>query len=172
MYEGLGIVKSQGLVFSLVTSGRQVIGLTTTEQDGLDEPDTILTQEQHQRPAPFAICRTAHHKGSAIGQVACTLLGARIGDVGDLWFAPSYASVVAHGCKLAEGTLLVAKQHDDGSVRLHILAGFYLTRLLASGQMCSPGIMCEAPTMRPSGRVYGSCSRTPSIGCPSAILTG
>ena len=31
VYEGLGIVKTQGLVSTLVTSGRQVISLTTAE---------------------------------------------------------------------------------------------------------------------------------------------
>jgi hypothetical protein len=42
--EGLGIVEAQGLIFSLVASGRQVVSLTTTEQDSLVELDAILAK--------------------------------------------------------------------------------------------------------------------------------
>ena len=131
MNEGLGIVEAQGLIFSLVASGRQVVSLTTTEQDSLVEPDAILAKEQDQRPAPFTVCRTTNHIGSAIGQVACTLFGTGIRDIGYLWLAPCFTSVVANGCQFTEGALLVTKQHDDSAVWLRVLAGLYLARLLA-----------------------------------------
>ena len=131
MNEGLGIVEAQGLIFSLVASGRQVVSLTTTEQDSLVELDAILAKEQDQRPAPFAICRTTNHIGSAIRQVACTLFGTGIRNIGYLWLAPCFTSVVANGCQFTEGTLLVTIQHDDGAVWLYVLTRFYLARLFA-----------------------------------------
>ena len=45
MYESLGIVETQGFVSTIVASGRQVISLTTAEQNGFVESDTILTKE-------------------------------------------------------------------------------------------------------------------------------
>ena len=45
MHESLGIVEAQGLVSTFIASGRQVISLTTAEQDRFVKPDTILTKQ-------------------------------------------------------------------------------------------------------------------------------
>lgn len=82
MDEGFGIAVAQCLITAVVSSWRQVVGETAAQEDGLVEYLSVTTEQHHQRPAPLAIRGAADHIGRAVGQVAGTLLGTGIGDVG------------------------------------------------------------------------------------------